>query len=124
MQLGAHNQQWSSRPAPWRGRSVVARRGSVVILVVAVLVLLVVIGTVYIISARAHHASTQETTKAVNLDWAQQAVNQQVRQTISESLYDAGGILGGYSHTGQFSPQAALRHTMPERGVLHGRGFS
>src|ERR1043165_6904007 len=93
------NESANDRDARACARRVVTarRRGSVLILVVAVLALLVVIGTVYILSARAGHHSAMAMSSAVNLDWAQQAVDEHVRQTISNSLYDAKGILGGYS---------------------------
>src|SRR4051812_22033528 len=109
MQRGAHNRglspQTAAWPGQWEGR-IARRRGSALILAVAVLGLLVVMGTVYIVSSRAERNSAQAMSTAVNLDWAQQAVNEQVRQTISDSMFDAGGILGGYGHKGSFGSQA------------------
>ncbi len=100
------------------------RRGSVLILVVALLCLLAVMGTVYIVSARQHHESSGNFSTALNLNLAQEAVNNQVRRTISNSMYDAAGLLGGYNFKGPFGTHAALRHDMPEHGILNGLGFS
>jgi hypothetical protein len=71
------------------------RRGSVIVLVVAVLALLAVIGTVYIVSARSEKVSAQAGSVAVNMDLAQQAVNDVAVNAIGEAMFDAYGVVGG-----------------------------